>query len=543
MHELAGLTWDDVLERVGTLPPDSVALAVVFFADATGRTFGSLDAYVDLAAAANRPMFATSSTFADAGLVGGLVIDYRLVGRRAARAAAAELTGRPRLASNVVEAAESRWMFDARQLARWGIRESALPAGSEILFREPSFFQRYRNPALVALAVVALQAAIIGMLLIERRVRRRTEAQNHAVLTSMSADLAVIDRHGHVVSSNDGWARAAAAAENPFVGAGRGQRWLHADGAPPQDGIDTARLREALDAVLEEIDEERIVECSWQANGQRKWSHVRVKRLLGRPGGAVVTHVDISARKRAETEVQQTLHEMAHLNMRAGMGEILASVAHEVNQPLTASLTNAQALKRLLAGNRAEPQEVVGILEDIIEADRRAIDVLAGIRKMLRKEEFDLRPLHLNAVVGDVVRTLTSSTANARRAARHRSRARAARRSRRLRSGPAGRHEPRHQRRSSDAKSGRSLRQSSGSPLDRTTARSVCWWTTRGPESTKARCRGSSSRFSRPNGTALAWACRSAVRSSRCTAAASTSPTSPRAARGSPSRCLRRPSG
>ena len=145
VHELAGLTWDDVLERVGTLPPDSVALAVVFFADATGRTFVSRDAYVDLAAAANRPMFATSSTFAGAGLVGGLVIDYRLVGRRAARAAAAELTGRPRLASNVVEAAESRWMFDARQLARWGIRESTLPAGSEVLFREPSFFQRNKN--------------------------------------------------------------------------------------------------------------------------------------------------------------------------------------------------------------------------------------------------------------------------------------------------------------------------------------------------------------------------------------------------------------
>ena len=233
VHELAGLTWDDVLERVGTLPADSVAMAVAFFADATGRTFVSRDAYVDLAAAANRPMFATSSTFAGAGLVGGLVIDYRLVGRRAARAAAAELTGRPRLASNVVEAAESRWMFDGRQLARWGIRESRLPAGSEVLFREPSFFQRNKNLALGILAVVALQAAIIGMLLIERRVRRRTEAQNHAVLTSMSADLAVIDRHGHVVSSNDGWARAAAAAENPFVGAGRGQRWLHAGGAPP----------------------------------------------------------------------------------------------------------------------------------------------------------------------------------------------------------------------------------------------------------------------------------------------------------------------
>jgi signal transduction histidine kinase len=412
VHDLAGLTWDDVLERVGTLPADSVAMAVVFFADATGRTFVSRDAYEDLAAAANRPIFTTSSTEIGAGLVGGLAIDYRVVGRRAARAVAGGLRGEVRASSTAIEATQSRWMFDARQLARWGIRESTLPAGSEVLFREPSFFQRNKHLALVILGVVALQAAIIGMLLIERRLRLRTQAQNQAVLTSMSADLAVIDRRGLVVSSNDGWARAAAAAENPFVSAERGQEWLQADRAPLADAGDRNMLRDALSAVLERIDEERVVEYGWQASGQRRWSHLRVSRLVGRSGGAVVTHVDISARKRAETEVQQTLHELAHLNMRAGMGEILASVAHEVNQPLTSSLTNAQALKRLLAGNRAEPQEVVSILQDIIEADRRAIDVLAGIRKMLRKEEFELQPLDLNVHVGDVVRLLTASAAS-----------------------------------------------------------------------------------------------------------------------------------
>ena len=175
-------------------------------------------------------------------------------------------------------------MFDARQLARWGIRESTLPAGSEVLFREPSFFQRNKNLALVILAVVALQAAIIGMLLIERRVRRRDEAQNHAVLTSMSADLAVIDRRGHVVSSNDGWARAAAAAENPFVSAGRGQavaagrRRSSAGRAVTRPGC-----AKRWSAVLEgDRRGARSSSTAWQANGQRKWSHVRVRRLLGR---------------------------------------------------------------------------------------------------------------------------------------------------------------------------------------------------------------------------------------------------------------------
>jgi C4-dicarboxylate-specific signal transduction histidine kinase len=411
VHEIAGLSWEDVLGRVRTLPPDSVALAVVFFADATGRTFVSRDAYADLATAANRPMFVTSSTGIGAGLVGGLVVDYQRVGRRAAAAVAGGLTRKSSESSPANEAAESRWMFDARQLARWGIRESTLPAGSAVLFREPSFFQRYKHVALVILAVLAVQATIIGMLLIERRVRRRVEVQNHAVLASMSADLAVIDRRGVVENNNDGWARAAAAAENPFVSSRRGQPWLKLDGLPPGEPVEMARVRDALRAVLERREEEHVVEYAWLANGEGRWSHLRVRRLLG-SAGAVVTHIDITARKHAEIEVQRSLHELAHVNMRSGMGEVLASVAHEVSQPLTSSLTNAQALKRLIAADRAEPQEINWILDDIIESDRRAIDVLDGIRRMLRKEAFDLQPLNLNAVVGDVVRLLTASAAN-----------------------------------------------------------------------------------------------------------------------------------
>jgi signal transduction histidine kinase len=411
VHELTGLTWDKLLERVGTLPPDAVAMAVVFFADATGRTFVSRDAYVDLAAAANRPMLTTSSTGVGAGPLGGLVVDYRLVGRRAAEAVARGLTGQPSLLAGGIDVVESRWMFDARQLARWGIRESALPAGSEVLFREPSLFQRYRNVALIVVTVVVLQSAIIGALLIQRQKRRRAEAENQAVLTSMSADLAVIDRHGVVLNSNDGWARAAAAAENPFVSSGRGQPWLKANGLPQGEPIERTRVRDALGAVLGRREEERIVEYAWQTTGGGRWSHLRIRRLVG-SAGAVITHIDITARKRAEIEVHRTLHELAHLNMRTGMDEVLASVAHEVSQPLASSLTNAQALKRLIAAGRAEPHEVGGILDDIIEGDRRAIDVLNGIRRMLRKEAFDLQPLDLNGVVADVVRLLTASAAN-----------------------------------------------------------------------------------------------------------------------------------
>jgi signal transduction histidine kinase len=412
VHELAGLSWDDTVNRVRSLPPDSVGLQLPFFADAAGRTFVTHDAYIELAAVATRPIFTAASSGIGTGLVGGLAVDFKLVGRRAAQAAARALTGPPSGSTPNIEMVESRWMFDARQLARWGIRESSLPPGSMVLFKEPSLFQRYRNTAIGILAVISLQALIIGALLIERRRRRRTDAQNEAVLTSLSADLAVIDRHGGVVSTNDSWARAAAVHENPFIRGGQGEQWLPETGSQADD-VDSGRMREALFAVIEQGEEERIVEYAWPAAGrQRRWSHVRVRRMPRGDGGAVVTHADITARKRAETDVLRTLHDLSNLNLRAGMGQLVASVAHEVNQPLTAALANAQALKRLIAAGRAEPAEVGQILDDIIESNQRATDVIRRIHKMLREEEFELRALELNAVVSDVVRLMTLSAAN-----------------------------------------------------------------------------------------------------------------------------------
>src|SRR5437879_12567210 len=70
---------------------------------------------------------------------------------------------------------------------------------------------------------------------------------------------------------------------------------------------------------------------------------------LNRPeGGAVVSHTDITERKRAELEVQRSRQELAHFTRVSAMGELSASLAHELSQPLTGILTNAQAAQRFL---------------------------------------------------------------------------------------------------------------------------------------------------------------------------------------------------
>ena len=107
-----------------------------------------------------------------------------------------------------------------------------------------------------------------------------------------------------------------------------------------------------------------------------------------------------------DLEVMEHLHELAHLNMVAALGELAASVAHELNQPLTAVLSNSQALRRMVDASAAgfEAHEV---LDDIIEQTRRASEVTRRMRTLLKKEPFAWAPVDVNAIVEDVTRIIS----------------------------------------------------------------------------------------------------------------------------------------
>ena len=98
------------------------------------------------------------------------------------------------------------YQFDWRQLERWQIDESRLPAGSIIRFREPSFFEQYRSYVLAGALVFAAQALLIGALLIQRHRRRRAEAalrhsetRNSAILRAIPDLVFVLDANGRYV--------------------------------------------------------------------------------------------------------------------------------------------------------------------------------------------------------------------------------------------------------------------------------------------------------------------------------------------------------
>ena len=205
IKQVLGLRWDDLRDQLTTMPADTIAIAVVFFADADGRTFINADALRELARSANRPVFVLGSWLLGSGAIGGYVFDPALLGRLTGRTVLAVLNDPAAAGIPAPEGDATSWMFDAAQLRRWSISESKLPAGSLVLNRELPAWRRYLWPLVGASLLVAAQGAIIGALLVQRRTRRRVE-----VALRLSEEKArasyneVRDLAGRLISAREG---------------------------------------------------------------------------------------------------------------------------------------------------------------------------------------------------------------------------------------------------------------------------------------------------------------------------------------------------
>jgi PAS domain S-box-containing protein len=134
------------------------------------------------------------------------------------------------------------------------------------------------------------------------------------------------------------------------------------------------------------------------------------------PDGAFLGYIgsalDITELRQSEAQVVRQRNELAHLSRVTMLGELSGSLAHELNQPLTSILSNAQAGQRLLSRDGPDLDEVREILKDIVEEDKRAGEVIRRLRLLLKKGEVQQQPLNLNEVVQDVLKLVRSDLIN-----------------------------------------------------------------------------------------------------------------------------------
>jgi len=274
--EIIGLPMGETRRKVAELPDDSAIIYSAMYSDGEGTFYPPATALALIAEKANRPIIVGAETFLAPGGIGGFVLVPDLIGADAARLALRILDGES--PANIAPTAGGvRPIFNWGQMQRWRVGESSLPAGSEIRFREPALWEKYRWQSITAFFVVLLQAGLIAVLLYER-----------------------------------------------------------------------------------------------------KWRH------------------------RAEFESRHRMSELAHVNRSATAGELSSSIAHELNQPLGAILTNTETAELILSGPSPDLGEVREILADIRRDDLRANEVIRRLRSFMKRTTFETRDIDLNQLLREV---------------------------------------------------------------------------------------------------------------------------------------------
>jgi PAS domain S-box-containing protein len=141
-------------------------------------------------------------------------------------------------------------------------------------------------------------------------------------------------------------------------------------------------------------------------DGTLVWARANVSLVPGTDGVAPFWFgivEDITARKQAEHALQITRAELARVSRLTTLGELAASIAHEVNQPLTAVTNNSNACLRLLANGKLEPEVLRQALEEIVANGARASAVIARIRAFIRKAPAEKSELDVNELIEEVL--------------------------------------------------------------------------------------------------------------------------------------------
>jgi signal transduction histidine kinase len=237
---------------------------------------------------------------------------------------------------------------------------------------------------------------------------RKQKALSSAIISSLPGHVAVIDAGGRIIAVNESWvrfaARGAGAEDKVDIGANyfgvcaKALRCRDATAQEALEGIQSVLTGGRPDFLLQ-------YQC---ASMPPQWFQMRVEPLRRPEGGAVISHVDVTNQVKAEIEAHNHRLELAHVARVTLLGEITGSITHELNQPLTAILSNAQAGQRLLQGKKRSHAEIPSILADIAADGKRAAEVISRLRSLLGKGELEKQPVDVNALIEQTLQLVRS---------------------------------------------------------------------------------------------------------------------------------------
>jgi PAS domain S-box-containing protein len=399
--DLTKLPMEHILARVGSLPPDTIVLYSGILKDGAGRSFVPREALSLISQAANAPVFSLYDTYLGYGIVGGRLVSFEQQGREAAQLALRILGGESPASIPFTGGQAYVSLYDWRELKRWNISETAVPPGSEIRYRQLSFWEEHKREITGVAALIMVETALI-LGLVTNLLRRR-KAERSLIESEERVRLAVSSASAGLWSLDTGTGRIWASDKTrELLGIGLDEELNFEKFLTLVHPEDRERTRRAIQQTLQSEQETSIEYRIVLPDGGIRWisSRGRLQQLQARESIRLMgVSIDITQRWQAALEAQKHREDLARVSRLASFGELSAALAHQINQPLTAILTNAQAAVRYLSTKQPNLDEVRETVADIIEDDKRASDIIRGLRALFGSGKVDFNSVDLNQVV------------------------------------------------------------------------------------------------------------------------------------------------
>jgi len=400
-----------VLHEVARLPLDSVVLYIPMERDGAGQTVSPFEVARQLADASRVPVYGLSRPELQQGIIGGALLDFSEIGNKTAALAFRVLAGEKLPVLSAPDIATYPLLINWQALKKWHVSESRIPGTATLAYRERSLWEQHRRLILATAATLLLQSVLIAGLIFQGSRRKRAElslreSEQQMGLAASAAELGMWTwdiLRDRIWMSDKGRALFGIAPETRVDNAALSAR-VHPEDRAARD----AAIRHALETPGEYAMEYRVV----HSDGQMRWiaGRGRVEFGDGKPLRMRGVSLDITERRQAELEAARQRNELAHRSRVTLLGELSGSLAHELNQPLGAIVTNAGAALRSLGRDRMTREKFREVLEDIVAAGQRAGEIIRSIKGMLRKTEGARQVVGLNDVIAQMLR-LTQSDA------------------------------------------------------------------------------------------------------------------------------------
>ena len=320
------------------------------------------------------------------------------------------LRGRPGVKINAYTQFLDLFNFavDARQREHWQFSKAVLPPEPLISFGKAVLQQEHPLLILSAVVAVSFQATIIIVMLIQDRRRRQAEKLLKESEERMAFAAASTSTGFWQIEPTDWSLLTTDQCRTLFGFAGDATLTLETliERIHPEERADFAQtMRKAVQFRRPIEFEFRVL----RPDGEIHWIAARGQPRDGdtsRSASFIGVFTDITALKSAESDAELQRRQVTHLMRQSMLAELSGTIAHELSQPLTAILSNAEAAQDLLNRKDMDLDQVRDILKDIIEDDTRAGEVINRLRRLLRKGESKAEPINLNQLVESTLNLL-----------------------------------------------------------------------------------------------------------------------------------------